>query len=146
MAVDTSPQAAYINSSAQNQATDYERYQAEIAKQKAALEAQKRKQNNIWGKILPLAGTALGAVGGAFAGNPMLGAALGSGVGNIAGSAVTGGAAPGAGISGAQSIAQMAMMGGGKYLTGSPATGRMPSYQDYAQANDPNFVGPAYTP
>jgi hypothetical protein len=103
---------------AQNQATDYLRYQQEIAKQKAELEARRKKENSfgnrmlrVGGALLPVAGMAAGAAFGGPVGG-MIGGGLGSALGQAIGP-------PGM----SNNAASMAMAGGmaGSYLRGSPA-------------------------
>jgi hypothetical protein len=42
------------------------------------------KKPSLFGKIAPIAGTILGGIGGAFAGNPVMGAGLGGAAGKAA--------------------------------------------------------------
>lgn len=114
-----------VGMEASNQATDYLRYQDEIAKQKADLAAQKRKENSFGyrmkqGFTQALPGAITGAATGLMRGGPM-GALAGAGIGSGAGFA--GGAIGG---SAGNNTASLAAMGGsaiGSYLGNSGNSG-----------------------
>lgn len=118
-----------VSMQGQNQATDYLRYQEEIAKQKAELEAQRRKEGSFGnrlkrGLVQAIPGALSGALMGGLRGGPM-GALAGAGIG--AGAGLAGGAIGG---SAGNSTAALAAMGGaaaGSYLGSPTSTGFTPA-------------------
>lgn len=106
----------------QNQATDYFRYQDEIAKQKAELEARRRHNSSLGQRMLRGLGGALkGGAMGAMSGNPFV--ALGAAGAGFAGGAIDSGNGDASGTIGQNvgSLGAMASMAAGRYLGGSPA-------------------------
>lgn len=105
-----------------NEATDYLRYQNEIARQRAELEAR-RRHNASFGQraIRGLGGALKGGLMGAMTGNPYV--AAGAAAAGFAGGALD----DGNGGTGAQigqnigALGAMGSMAAGKYLSGSPA-------------------------
>lgn len=121
-----------VGMEASNQATDYLRYQSEIAKQKAEMEARKRKEGSFGNRMKngltkAIPGALTGAATGLIAGGPV-GMAAGLGIG--AGTGFVGGALGGAAGNSVAALGAMAGGAAGKYLGDSPGAVNPTAFQD----------------
>jgi hypothetical protein len=116
-----------VGMEAQNQSTDYLRYQDEIAKQKAELEAQRKKEGSFGNRLKrgltsAIPGAIAGGLSGLVKGGPM-GALAGAGIG--AGAGIAGGMIGGAAGNSAASLAALGGSAIGSYMgSGTPGPGQ----------------------
>jgi hypothetical protein len=129
--------------------------QTELDRQQREAALEEHRKNSLGYQIgHGVSGALKGAAGGAIKGG-LTGLLLGGPVGLAAGATLGGGSGllSGSGIMSGQeqkglatNAAMMALSKGmsGPAAAGNPAGPRPTDYQDYANAEDPNFTGPAY--